>query len=150
MSTISLRVTGLDKVQTGFNKFASTLGVVTREAAYHALELAVKVSPAYQGGNSYNVPLPASGVNKRTGNLGSSVQLEQSGLSSRITVTGYSKQGFLYGLLALGDAEGGGQGEYFKHWPLLRKAVDDQIVVLTQAGGPGDVAIAKSAKDSGL
>lgn len=58
MSTVSLRVTGLDKIQTGFNRFASTLGIVTREQAYHALELAVKKSPAYQGGSSYNVPLP--------------------------------------------------------------------------------------------
>ncbi len=150
MAQISLRVTGLDKIQTGFNKFSSTLGVVTREQAYHALELAVKKSPAYQGGNSYNVPLPASGVNRRTGALGSSVGLEQNGLSARITVTGYSRTGFLYGVLVLGDAEGGGQGEYFKHWPLLRGAVDEQIAVLVAQGGPGDAAIAKSAKDAGL
>ncbi len=147
---ISIRVTGLDKVQTGFNKFASTLGVVTREQSYHALELAVKVSPAYQGGNEYNVPLPPSGVNVRTGALGSSVQLEQSGLSSRVTITGYSKNGYLYGTKVLGDAEGAGQGENYHHWPLIRKAVDDQIAVLVAAGGPADKAIAQSAVDAGL
>ena len=149
MSTVSLRVIGDDKLQTGFNKFALALAPVTREAAYHALELASKKSPGYLGGNSYIVP--ESGY-VRTGNLGRSVQLEQEGLSSRITVQAYSRKGYEYGHLAVGDAEGGGQAANFAAigWVLLRKAVDEQIALLTAANGPLEQAIGQESKKAGL
>lgn len=149
MSTISLRITGLEQVQTGFNKFAATLEPVTRAATYAALERASKVSPGYLGGNSYTAP--ESGY-VRTGNLGRSVQLEQDGLSSRLSVSAFSTKGYEYGHLIIGTADGSGQGDYAAAigWVPLRKAVDDEIVKLTTPGQGLGADLQKSAKDAGL
>jgi hypothetical protein len=147
MSTLSLRVTGTDNLITGFNKFSTTLVPVTRESAYHALELASAESPGYLGGGSYIAPEVGY---IRTGNLGRSLLLEQEGLSARMSVQAYSEKGYEYGHLVLGDASGSGQRGYNAHWIKLRVAVDKQIEALTRAGGLLDHDISKSIKDAGL
>lgn len=151
MSTVSLRVQGLNELMTGFNQFAQTVAPVTREGTYAALERAVAKSPGWLGGNEYTAPLPDSGVNVRTGNLGRSVQLEQDGLSSRITVEAYSKDGYEYGKGVIGDGYGAGQSEYnVGRWLPLRQAVDDEVRLLTLRGQGLDADLAGSAKDCGL
>ncbi len=147
MSTVSLRVTGTDKIQTGFNQFSRTLAPVTREAAYHALELASQDSPGWLGGSSYKAPEVGY---RRTGNLGRSVQLSQEGLSARLTVEAYSAKGYEYGHLVIGNAAGEGQRPYNTHWTRLRVAVDKQIERLTVPNGPLETVIGQSATKVGL
>lgn len=147
MSTLSIRAIDLDKVQVGFNKFARTLAPVTREDAYHALELASQDSPGYLGGSSYKAPEVGY---KRTGNLGRSPQLSQEGLSARISVEAYSKKGYEYGHLVLGNAAGEGQRPYNAHWTRLRVAVDKQIERLTVPGGKLEKDIETAAQVAGL
>jgi len=150
MTTVSLRVTGLEQVQTGFNKFAQTIGPVCREQTYAAIERATHKSPGWLGGASYTAPLPPSG-DHRTGNLGASVQLEQDGLSSRVSVEAYSKEGYEYGKGVIGDAYGQGQSEYNQgRWVPIRQAVDEEIAAITVPGAGIDAGLAQSAKDSGL
>ena len=152
MPTLSVRVVGLDKLQTGFNQYSQAVEPVTRAGAYGALDKATKKSPGYLGGNSYSVPNGDTGPHgtPRTGNLGRSTYLEQDGLSSRLHVDAYSEQGFEYGAKVLGNADGSGQGQAYAHWPTLRAAVDEQVDILTQAGGPLDSDLQDAAGKAGL
>ncbi len=150
MTTITIRADGDDRIRLGLNQYATTIEPTTREKTYAAIERASKVSPAYLGGNAYDMPLPPSGVDVRTGAMGSSVQLEQDGLSSRITVNAYSRQGFLYSVLALGDAYGQGQGKYFQHWIKLADAVQAEFDKLAGKGGELDTALQDSANELGF
>lgn len=149
MATITIREVGTDKIQTAFNTFQRTLIPVTREMGMGALVKASKKSPGWLGGGSYVTP--ESGY-IRTGNLGRSVEFEQSGLSSRISVEAYSEKGFKYSTIAIGDGNGDGQAPNFAAigWILLRRAVDEQIEILTRASGPLEQAIGQQAKNSGL
>jgi hypothetical protein len=144
MTTISLRVFGLDKLQIGFNQYAKTVAPICRDTVYAAIQRAVKKSPGYLGGNSYTTPeRPGQGY-VRTGNLGRSVALEQDGLSSRVNVnSGYETY-------VIGNADGTGQAwMHAGRWPTLRSAVDDEVAKLT-SGGELDAALGKSAKEAGL
>lgn len=151
MSTVSIRVTGVTEIQTAFNKYARTIEPVSRDCTYAAMGRATHKSPGWLGGSSYSAPLPASGVDVRTGNLGASVEVEQEGLSSRVNVEAYSPQGYEYGKGVIGDGYGAGQTEYNQgRWVPLRQAVDEEILTLTTPGQGLDAALAQAAKDAGL
>jgi hypothetical protein len=134
MTTITIRQEGADKIRLGLNQYATTLQDVTRERIYEAIHKAAEKSPAYVGGNAYNVPLPPSGVDVRTGNLGRSVEYELVGFSAKLHINAYSEKGFKYSTLVLGDANGEGQGKYFQHWPKVKDAVQEEFDRLTVGG----------------
>ena len=151
MTTISLRATGLDKLQTGFAQFVKTIEPVSEQEPRAALERARAVSPGYLGGSDYTTPEPPNSGYQRTGNLGRSAYVEQDGLSSRLIVNAYSPGGQEYGVYVVGDAAGQGQAAiHAGRWPTLRSAVDAQIDQLTTVGQGLDAALQDSAKAAGL
>lgn len=150
MTTITLRVTGLDKVQTGFNQFRQTIQPVTNDVTKAALERAEKKSPGYLGGSAYTAPLPKSG-DRRTGNLGRTTHIDREGYSMRLQVQAYSKQGYEYSVGVLGDAYGQGQAEWNAgRWVPVRSAVDEQIDLITRSDADIDQAIQRAIRDAGL
>jgi hypothetical protein len=129
----SAKLTGADKVQLGIRSLGKALPNVDNDDVEKAMQRAAKVSVPYVGGNEYAVPLPNSGFNGRTGNLGRSVIVYQQGPSHKIKVEAYSRGGFDYTTLVIGDRDGTGQAETNQQrWVTMKDAVDYQLDDLVQ------------------
>lgn len=142
---VSVRVEGDDKIRAGLNRWARTLEPVSREVIQEHMKRAMKRSIPYLGGASYGVPERGY---VRTGNLGRSAYVEQTGLTTTIKVQAYNQQGREYGRYVVGGADG--EGQAYMHagwWMTLRDSVDAELDELT---GDVDAAIGDSAEAVGL
>src|SRR5512146_1714417 len=104
----SATITNAENVKLGIRNLGRRLPEVDQEDVRKSMEKAAKQSVPYTGGNSYAVPLTASGIDMRTGNLGRSVQVYQRGLSTVIEAAAY-RRGREYTHFVIGDREGQGQ-----------------------------------------
>lgn len=125
MPQFSMRVEGLDKVRVGFNKLITTLPVITKAFVKKLMQAAMKQSVPYNGGSSYDVPERGY---IRTGNLGKSTYLQESGLTYTIKSNAYSYRGKPYSVYVIGDAQGQGQARVHQGWwTPMRTAIDYQL-----------------------
>lgn len=125
MPQFSMRVEGLDKVRVGFNKFVTTLPVITKAFVKKLMKAAMKQSVPYNGGNSYDVEERGY---TRTGGLGRNTYLMETGLTYTIKSEAYSKRGKPYSRSVIGDAQGQGQARvHVGWWVPMRTAVDYQL-----------------------
>lgn len=120
----SVRMEGFDEVRVGFNKFIQTLPVITKAWLKRVMTLAMKRSVPYKGGNSYAVPERGY---ERTGNLGRSTYLMESGLTYTIKSEAMHK-GHAYSVYVIGNSEGEGQASvHYGFWAPMRSAVDLEL-----------------------
>jgi len=146
-SQFSVRIVGLDTLQTGMSKFAHTIEPVTREAIHESMHKAlVETLSGYTR--------PERGY-KRTGRLFAGTNMIFEGQSTRIVSSAYKPGGtrdYSGYVLGTGDGTPPGYGQARIHagiWTPARKAVDDEVRKLTD-GGEMDKKLEKSAKDAGL
>lgn len=145
MPQFSMRVEGLDKVRVGFNKFVTTLPVITKAVIKKMMLAAMKQSVPFNGGNSYGVPERGY---IRTGQLGRVTRLDENGLTYTIKSDAYTRQGKPYSRLVIGDAQGQGQARVHEGWWVpMRTAVDYQ---LENALPEADRELQKGAEAAGL
>ena len=145
MPSITLRLENDDKVRLGLNKWGQSLSPLTRAIIRAAMKRALKVSPAYKGGNAYAIE--GRGDYERTGNLGRSTFLVEEGLSFRVQSEAY-RDGQPYSEFVIGDGDGNGQAPWHVgRWPTLRSAVEGEFDALTSEL---DVDVQASAEAVGL
>ena len=144
MPQFSVRVEGLDKLRVGFNKFITTLPVITKAWLKRVMALAMKRSVPYKGGNSYAIPERGY---ERTGNLGSSTYLMESGQTYTIKSEAVRK-GHAYSVFVIGNSAGEGQASvHYGFWTPMRSAVD---LELEAALPEGDRVLQKGIEAAGL
>lgn len=125
MPQFSVRLEGSDKLRVGFNKFVRTLETVTKAKLKQIMTAAMKRSVPYNGGTSYDVEERSY---KRTGNLGRSTWLENTGLTYTIRSDAYNSYGKPYSVYVIGNAMGAGQANIHRgYWTTMRNAIDLEI-----------------------
>lgn len=145
MPSVTLRLENDDKVRLGLNKWGQSLKPLSRASLRAAMKRALKVSPAYRGGNSYAIE--TRGDYERTGNLGRSTFLVEEGLSFRVQSEAY-RDGQPYSEFVIGDGDGNGQAPWHVgRWPTLRGAVEAEFEQMTE---DLDAELQDSAEAAGL
>ena len=128
MTSLSLKITNLDNVQIGIGTFGKALPTIVQQDVIDAVN-AIKAE--YMGGEpgGYSVPPPYGSTYERTGNLGRSMWVEQSGLTVTFRVEAY-QHGREYGHYVIGYADGTGQAGRMSHWPRQRIVAEDKALAL--------------------
>jgi hypothetical protein len=131
VTQLTLKINGAEQVQLGLRNLAAALPEATRQDVHNAMENARR---SYRGGEpgGYSVPMVYGQVYQRTGNLGASMYVVDSGLSSTLYSTAIH-DGNPYSVQVLGDASGAGQGrDFVGRWPLLAEVVRKWALTLTE------------------
>lgn len=132
MSQISVRIDS-EKVSIGLRKFGDSIPDIVSEAVEgdYAERVLKAIGGDYRGGSSYGVPLPASGVDVRTGNYGRSVTWVREGMTYRFLNNAYSRRGYNYGPLLTGDGNGQNQKWWAAgRWPIAKIEVENETLSL--------------------
>lgn len=122
MPQISVRVDGNVKVGKGMAALGAAIEDITNEELEAGLEATAKeAGGGWQGGASYQVPIPQGSSYQRTGTLGAMTTWEIVGRTYRITSNAISPRGVAYGKYVIGDGSGAGQTRKHKEtgWPLM-------------------------------
>jgi hypothetical protein len=141
MAQVTVRLVGLETLQTGMGKFQHSLAPVSRDAIKEAMHQAlVKTLSGYS---------TAQRGYARTGNLFRGTNVEVDGASVRLKSEAYGQSG-AYHTYVIGNAEGYGQARVHAGvWNTARKAVDEQILKLTD-GGEMEREVDRAARAAGL
>ena len=144
-SQFTIRLVGLDTLQTGMGKFSHALAPVSRDAIKEAMHRAlVRTLSGYSQ--------PQRGY-QRTGNLFHGTNVETDGYSVRIRSSAYKQGGtqdYSGYVLGTGDGTPPGYGQAAVHrgyWIPARQAVDEQVELLTTGGEMEKALDAEIAKD---
>lgn len=132
MAQISVRIDS-EKVMIGLRKFGATIPDIVGETVEgdYAERVLKAIGGNYRGGSSYGVPLPASGVDVRTGNYGRSVTYVREAMTYRFMNSAYSRRGYNYGPRLTGDGNGQNQAWWAAgRWPNARQKVEEQTLPL--------------------
>jgi hypothetical protein len=137
MATLTVRLVGLETLQTGMGKFEHAIEPVSRDAIKEAMHRAlVKTLSGYT--------TPQRGY-ARTGNLFGGTNVEGYGFGTRLVSSAYGPSGDYSGYV-IGNSLGEGQAGIHKgYWVKARDAVDEQVEKLLNGEMEAEVDKAKRA-----